>query len=164
MRPRLLLLLLASAIGGSCAYRFSSGGAPLPQGVRTLYAPMSINRTAEPGVEVLFTESFRQQLIHAGTEGGIASDAQVVGEILGLGSAPTVAIPGGRVASYRLFGNAVLRLIKEGQVLSEAHVGGWEDYIPGTDILDSEANRQEALQRLAETLMKDGYERLANGW
>ena len=58
-----------------------------------------------------------------------------------------------------------LRLVKEGQVLSETVVSGTEDYLQGRgNVLEAEANRQAALARLAETLMRDGYDRLASTW
>ena len=73
------------------------------------------------------------------------------------------------LASYRIVVTARLRLTKGGRVLSEATVSGAEDYLPGpasapADVLFPEAQRQAALQRLADVLMRDGYERLASGW
>ena len=55
--------------------------------------------------------------------------------------------------------------MKDGQVLKETVIAGTEDYLLGTgDILEAEANRQAALDRLAEVLMRDGYDRLASTW
>jgi hypothetical protein len=70
-----------------------------------------------------------------------------------------------QLASYRAFAEARLRLLKGEQVLSETSVSGTEDYLPGSgDVLEAEANRQAALHRLSETLMREGYERLARNW
>ena len=48
------------------------------------------------------------------------------------------------------------------EVLAETVVSGNEDYPSGADLLLTEANRSAALRRLAEQMMREGYERLAS--
>lgn len=158
-----LLVLVASG----CGYRFTAGGAPLPGGIRSVCAPVFTNQTAEPGLELLFTQALRERLVRAGVQGRGACEAQIQGELLSLQGGPTIVTPGQVLVSYRLQGTASLRLMKEGQVVSEAQVTGSEDYLPaGTlgDVLQMEASRQAALRRLVEAMARDGYERLASGW
>lgn len=163
-----------------CGYRFTPRSAGLPEGVRSVCAPVFRNDTAEPGLEVVFTRDFRQELIRAGVLGGAgACDASVEGVVVGVGSAPTILtepvyvgntlVAGAQLASYRASATVVLRLKRDGKVLSETTVSGNEDFLPGTagvtgDVLEAEANRQAALNRLAETLMREGYDRLASNW
>ena len=64
--------------------------------------------------------------------------------------------------TYRITALVRLKLLKEGRVVASANVAGSEDYLSGADLLLTEANRQAALRRLAETMMREGYERLAS--
>lgn len=149
-----------------CGYRFVPRGTELPEGVKSLCAPVFANETQEPALEVLFTEAFRQELVRSGTLASGTCEGRVEGAVLGLGSAPTIASPKtGQIVTYRAGATVRLRLVKEGRVLRETVVTGSEDFLPtvGGDILETEANRQAALHRLAETLMREGYERLASG-
>ncbi|MBI3184917.1 MAG: hypothetical protein HYZ28_22485 [Myxococcales bacterium] len=155
---------LATVALAGCGYRFAAGGAPLPEGIRSVWAPIFENHTAEPGVEAIFTQAFRERLIRAGVDGEPSSEARVEGQLLSISAAGTIFSPSQRLASYRLTASAVLKLKKGERVLSEAQVTGSEDYLPGADALHSEANRMAALHRLAEAMMKDAYARLASGW
>lgn len=170
--------LLLSAAG--CGYRFTPRGAGLPEGVRSVCAPVFSNNTAEPGLELLFTRSLRQELVRAGVLGGTgACEATLEGVVEGVGSAPTVVtepvfqgntqLAPPQLASYRASATVLLRLRRDGRLLAETRVSGTEDFLPGTasvsgDVLEVEANRQAALYRLAETLMREGYDRLASSW
>jgi len=171
-------LLWLSVTG--CGYRFAPRSEGLPEGVRSVCAPIFRNDTSEPGLEVLFTRLFRQELVRAGALGGSGScQASVEGVVVWVGSAPTIVtepvyegnvrVAEPQLASYRASVGVLLRLVRDGQVLAETTVSGNEDFLPGTasvsgDVLEAEANRQAALQRLAETLMREGYDRLASNW
>jgi hypothetical protein len=171
-------VLLLSGLG--CGYRFTPRGAALPEGVRTVCARVFSNNTPEPGLELLFTRAFRQELVRAGVLGGAgACEAYVEGVVVGVGSAPTILtepvfqgntrVADPQLASYRASAAVQLRLVKDGRVLAETTVSGNEDFLPGTasvsgDVLEAEANRQAALHRLSETLMREGYDRLASNW
>jgi hypothetical protein len=158
-RLTLAALLLASA----CGYRFVGAGRGLPEGIRAVHAPMFLNRTAEPGLEATFTQAFRQQLVRAKVNGTESSEAQVQGDVLSLATANTL-LENARGNGYRLSSAVVLRLVKAGRVVSQVEVIGTEDFRQGGDILESEANRQAAVRRLAEAMMRDGYDRLASSW
>lgn len=188
---------LTIALGG-CGYRFTAGGAPLPEGIVKVYAPMFINHSGsnpinrlgetyraanEPGVETIFTQAFREVLQRAGVAGEANAPARIEGEILSIDGSPSVLSTSGTLASYRVYARVRLRLIKNDRQVGIAEVYGYEDYLPGRqvklppagstafspflvdgDVLLSETNRAGAIQRLAETLMREGYDRLATGW
>lgn len=156
---------LVLALTGACGYRFVRSGETLPEGVRTLCAPVMVNHTSESALETYFTQSLRERLIRAGVLGATgACDAALVGEILGVGAAPTIlgTDPSGvlRLASYRTNVVVRLRMEKGGQTLRATEVAAAEDFLPGQELLDSETNRQEALRRLADDLMREAYDRL----
>jgi hypothetical protein len=140
----------------------------LPEGISNLCAPIYVNRTAEAGAEILFTESMRRRLLSLGRLQTGSCDARIEGEITSVSGAVTVVTSASTLASYRLNGTVVLKLVKEGRALSQVTVSGWEDYLPAAahagDVLRTEAQRQAALHRLADTLANEGYSRLANAW
>ena len=175
---KVAVAVAVTAVG--CGYRFTPRNEGLPEGVRSVCAPVFRNDTPEPALEVLFTRLFRQELVRAGVLGGAgACDATVEGAVVGVSSAPTIVtdpvyegntlVAGPQLASYRTSVTVALRLVRDGRVVAETTVSGNEDFLPGTasvsgDVLEAEANRQAALHRLAETLMREGYDRLAGNW
>jgi len=157
-RPLVLVSLLLG-----CGYHFTGGAAALPEGIRSVRVPMFKNRTADVSVETTFTEAMRVQLERAQVLGGAASEAVLEGELVALSTSQTPAA-NNALASYRLSGRLRLRLTRNGQVVSATEVSGFEDYLTGAadDPLLSEANREEALHRLATSLAHEGYERIAS--
>ncbi|MBL0697270.1 LPS assembly lipoprotein LptE [Comamonas sp. JC664] len=149
------------AAGAGCGYRLTPRGDGLPEGVTALCAPVFTNATAEPTLETVFTRFLRQELIRVGRLSDTAScNARMEGTVLSVASSPTI-IPN----YFRVFAQARVRIVKDGQVLTETVVSGTEDYLLGSgDVLEAEANRQVALERLAEVLMRDGYDKLAGAW
>jgi len=162
-------LWMLGAVAG-CGYRFTAGGAGLPEGIRSVCAPLLVNQTSEPGLEVAFTESLRMQLLRAGVAGGPGvCTGEISGELSSLTANPTVLTQAGAPASYRIQALVRLRLTRGDRVLSETTLSGTEEYLPPpasapADVLQAEAQRQAALLRLAEEMMRDGYERLASVW
>jgi hypothetical protein len=158
-RGALLVLLFLSA----CGYRFTAPGGPLPEGIRKVRAPIFENTTQETGAEVLFTQALREQLERAGTLGGDDAEPHVRGIITGVSSGALVSTPG-RLPNYRLNASARLVLVSRGKELVATEISGGEDFPPGADVLLTESNRAAALRRLADTMMREGYERLCAGF
>lgn len=161
------LLALVVVVLAACGYRFTAPGGPLPQGIRAVQAPVFANPTPEPGAEVFFTQALREQLLRSGTLGGDDAEARIEGTVLAVSMAP-MAVSAGR-PQYRLSATAQLKLMRAGAVLAQAQVSGEEDVLSGSGSGDlvlagTEANRQAALRRLADALVREGYERLCTGW
>ncbi|MFB1483934.1 LPS assembly lipoprotein LptE [Corallococcus sp. RDP092CA] len=151
----------AAVLGAGCGYRFTPWGSALPEGAGQVCAPIFANETAEPALENLFTRYLRQQLIEAGRLADAPGCTSTIeGAVLNVWASPTII-----GNNYRVSTTVRLRLVKNGQLLGETVVSGTEDYLQGRgNVLEAEANRQAALARLAETLMRDGYDRLASTW
>lgn len=156
-------LLLAGAVWSGCGYRFVGPGSLLPGGVRSVCAPLLVNRTAEPAAEALFTRALRAGLVERGLAATGTCDATLRGELLRVGYGGGVASGPTGVVSYRVGAALRLTLERGGEVLGRVEVAGDEDFLPGTDrdVLTAEANGETALQRLADTLAREGLERLA---
>jgi hypothetical protein len=121
------------------------------------------NQTSEAGAEALLTEALREVYLRSGRLGGATAQARIEGVLVTVASLPLVASPG-RLPNYRLQATVQLTLIKDEVVLKTVTVAGGEDYPAGADVLSSEVNRGTALRRLAESLMREGAERLSSGW
>jgi len=164
MKPLLGAAACAALLG--CGYRFTASGPGLPQGITHVFAPVIVNRTAEPGLEGVFTEALREQLARAGTLGGERSEGRLEGELLSVGAAVAQLAPGTSGAlTYRVSAVLRVRLFKGSTQLAVTDVTGTEDYLPAlrADVLTTEANRQAALRRLASALAADAYARLSSG-
>lgn len=157
-------LAAIALLSAGCGYHFTRPGGVLPEGVDKVHASVFVNKTAEPTAEALFTQALREQLLRAGTlEDGALAQAEVVGSVDAVSGAPLLIEPG-QLPTYRLNVTATLKLVKGERVLTQATVSGSEDYLSGADVLLTESNRQAALHRLAQTMMREGYERLGQSF
>jgi hypothetical protein len=156
-----VLLGACVAVASGCGYRFVGRDSGLPEGVDGICAPVFLNETPEPTLETLFTRHLRQELTRVGRlSAGSNCATRIEGAVVGVWTSPTIT---GNY--FRVSLTARLRLVRDGQQVNETVVSGTEDYLQGTgDILEAEANRQAAMDRLAEVLMHDGYDRLASAW
>lgn len=150
----------------SCGYHFTAAGAGFPQGIHKVFAPVIVNRTAEPGLEGTFTEALREQLARGGHLGGEGSEGRLEGELLAVNAAVAQLAPGTSGAlTYRVSAVLRVRLYKDQTLLAQTDVTGSEDYLPALrpDVLTTEANRQAAIRRLASALATDAVARLQTG-
>ena len=148
----------------ACGYRFTAGGAPLPEGIREVKVPVFANHTGESAAELMFTQSMREQTGRAGTEGNSQSEARIEGDIRSASSVGALTQMLGRGPAYRLVCTVRLKLWRGTKLVSQTEFSAQEDYstvIP--DILALESARAAAFQRLSDRMMQEGYERLASG-
>jgi hypothetical protein len=166
--PRLLCAIsavVALALSG-CGYHFTAGGQGLPQGIHHVFAPVVVNRTSEPALEAVFTDALREQLARAGTLGGENSEGRLEGELLAVNAAVAQLAPGTSGAlTYRVSAVLRVRLFRGSTLLASTDVSGSEDYLPAlrADVITTEANRQQALRRLAAAIAADAYARISSG-
>jgi Lipopolysaccharide-assembly len=149
-----------------CGYHFTAGGQGLPQGIHHVFAPVVLNRTSEPALEAVFTDALREQLARAGTLGGENSEGRLEGELLAVNAAVAQLAPGTSGAlTYRVSALLRVRLFRGGTLLVSTDVSGSEDYLPAlrADVITTEANRQQALRRLAAAIAADAYARISSG-
>ncbi len=147
----------------ACGYRVVAPVSELPGGLSSVHVPIFSNQTSEPGAEAFFTQALRENYLRAGRLGGADAPGEIRGALVGVSSFPLVASPG-RLPNYRFQASVQLTLVRNGVAVNTVSVSGGEDYPAGADVLSSETNRGAALRRLAETLMREGAERLATGW
>ena len=160
------LLALAFLAQTGCGYHLTAAGAGFPQGIHKVFAPVIVNRTAEPGLEGTFTEALREQLARGGYLGGEGSEGRLEGELLSVTATVAQLAPGTSGAlTYRVSAVLRVRLFRDHTLLAQTDVTGSEDYLPALrpDVLTTEANRQAAIRRLASALATDAVTRLQTG-
>jgi len=160
------LAAAACLAAAGCGYGFTASGAPLPQGIRHVFAPVIVNRTTEPGLEGVFTEALREQLARSGRLGGENSEGRLEGELLAVWAGTAQLAPGSSgPLTYRVSATLRVRLFREHTLLATTDLSGSEDYLPAlrADVLTTEANRQAAIRRLAASLAADAVARLSTG-
>jgi len=60
---KLLLLLLGLVFLGGCGYKLAGKGTHLPPGVASIAIPTLVNKTLEPGIEIVFTQALLKEFI-----------------------------------------------------------------------------------------------------
>jgi outer membrane lipopolysaccharide assembly protein LptE/RlpB len=60
---KLLLLFLSLVFLGGCGYKLAGKETHLPPGVGSVAIPTLINKTLEPGIEIVFTQAFLKEFI-----------------------------------------------------------------------------------------------------
>lgn len=153
-------LLLLIALSG-CGYRFTAPNSTLPAGIHAVHVPVFVNRTAEPNAEFSFTDAARDQLQRAGTLGDANADGLLEGVIVSVGSGAVLTSPSlPRQPVYRLNVSLSLSLKKNGVPVSSTSVNYSEEFPSGADVLLTESNRMAALRRVADSAVREGFDRL----
>lgn len=156
-RLSLALVLLLSA----CGYRFTAPNSSLPAGLTSVQVPMFENKTADPSIELVFTQAARDQLHRAGRLGGDTAEGTLRGTVLTISSGPFLAAPTlGRQPGMRISVGVLLVLEKQGREVGRTGVTFSEEFPSGADVLLTESNREAALRRIADSAVREGLERL----
>lgn len=158
---RAFALAAALLVTGGCGYRVTAPNAALAGGLKAVAVPLFQNRTAEANAELTFTQAMREQLERAGRLGSGDAEGRLEGTLVAVTGGPYLGAPTlPRQPAYRLSAVVELALKKGEQVVATVTVTGNEEFVSGADVLLTEANRAAALTRLADTLMREGLERL----
>lgn len=158
-----LSLTVLCALSSGCGYRFVTPNSTLTKGVEAVQVPVFKNNTSEPGAEALFTDALREQYVRNGKLGDENTETRVDGTLLSVTSNPLVGTPG-RLPNYRVNIVVGLKLMRGPLQLNAIVVTGGEEFPGGADALWSETWRGAAVRRVAESMMREGAERLAMGW
>jgi hypothetical protein len=159
--PKSGLMLCVALMG--CGYRFTTPNSALPKGVDKVAVPVFKNNTSEPAAEALFTDAMRELYLRADKLGDEHTETFIEGTVLSITSNPLVSSPG-RLPNYRVTIVVSLRLMRGPLQLGAIVVSGGEEFPSGADLLWAETWRGAAVRRIAESMMREGAERLATGW
>ncbi len=153
----------------SCGYHRVERGINLPGGIDSIAVPVFRNDTYESGVETLFTDALREQIIRSGfakLSNVKEADAVLIGTIRKFTVKALSFSTGDFAVEYRANFSMRIRLVaKNGDTLWEDNsVSRIEDYRVEADIFSSEAARQRAIRFIASKLMADLHDRIFDGF
>jgi outer membrane lipopolysaccharide assembly protein LptE/RlpB len=170
LRFLLLIALTASVLFPvSCGYHRVRPGDNLPDEVRAVSVPVFRNDTFESGIEVLFTDAFREQLIRSGfvrLTDVKHSDAVVVGTIKKFKVSPISFSSDDYAVEYRTSVRLSVKLVgKDGTIYWEdPKVSRVDEFRVTQDIFQSESAKQQATERIAALLMAEVHDRIFDGF
>ncbi len=171
MRGRLhAVLAVVLVVAAGCGYRFQGTARGLPGGARTLAVPILQNPTLEPDLGPLLAAALRDQfartpairLVRTGE-----AEAILRGRVLGIEADAVAFDAAGLALEYRATISVELTLTDpSGTVIywSDPGVVGSDTYRAATDPLVTEANRREALRRIAADLGRSVRDRVLAGF
>lgn len=155
MNRRIAAAALACLGASACGYGFAVGGPGFPDDVAAVYVPVFANRSSEPEAGAVFSLALAENLAREGRSAGPMAPARIDGEIVSLVASPAATTKDGRgVGIYRLTGTVRLRLLRHERELCRRDFNGAEDFLPAENLLGLDANRREAVHRLAERMMR----------
>lgn len=156
-----------------CGYRLGARGELLAS-VRSVHVPPFESDTKEVGAGALFARALREELVaraRVALAGAERADAIVVGRLKRYASAglafPTRAGALLRVGEFRATAVAEVQVRRraDGKVLlstGDLTVSG--EYLPGADVVGTEANRERALRQMAADLARRVAELFADAF
>lgn len=160
MRILALICLTFSLLG--CGYHFS-GSQGLPGGVKTIYLPLFVNRTAEPLLENRLTAQVSELLVRQAGVVQVSDRAQaeavLQGEVNSYSSRAIAYDSQDAISEYRssLEISAKLRQVTDGRLLWQTTLSWDSDYPAVADRMLQEDLEAEAIsessRRLAEELL-----------
>lgn len=148
------VLALAST---GCGYSLAAGTANMPRGAEHVFVRPLQARTTDSEAGALVAAAVREELARRGVEGGPESPARIEGTVDN-----TSFVSSATVGAYRFTLVVTVRLVVNGNVVTERRPVAEEDYLPGQDPLESEGRRRLALRRAAQAIARDiveGFER-----
>jgi outer membrane lipopolysaccharide assembly protein LptE/RlpB len=165
MRKFLLCLVLSLSVC-ACGYRFVGGGS-FPGGIRQVFVPVFENRTAEIGFENTFTNDLIYEITRGGqiSIGGQDSSQGVLsGTIVLIGTDTVSRRAVNEAAERRVTMMVDLKLARSGGELVWAanSVAGNETYRVTDDRLQTESNKEAALERLSRRMAEIIYNRMTS--
>jgi hypothetical protein len=167
-----------------CAYRWGTPSRTLPGGHKTVSIPVFKNMTMEPGIEISFTNSLRQEFERskiARLTAHSEAEAELEGRISSLqylpGGPKESGMPTGAVlaSQYRILIEVeiVLKAIVSGKVLWSGKFSGERTYIApqvttaGVNSVNPLYNlsaRRQNIDVLATTLMNEAHDRVTENF
>ena len=173
----------------SCAYRLGVKGRSLPGGYSQVEVPIFTNSSAEPGIEVLFTNSMIQEIeknkVAAVQHEGLAP-VELKGEIINITYKPTGPIQKGEKApllpdgtvlatGYRVIVTAQITLIEKasGKTLWSSRLDG-ESFYTSPQVTMARVNsvnplynlsaRRRVIEFIAQDLMVEAHDRMTENF
>lgn len=152
----LAVVLLAGAWGCS-GYHFVRSGQGIP-GVRSVAVPTLVNRSFEPGLDLLVTEALRREFQRNGTTvvtNRSQADLVISGVVLELRTTARSLSSTAFTLEYQIQMSLVLSATRPDGTpvpIDWNSQNDWELYLTSADVEAEKRNREQALRRLAAVI------------
>jgi len=150
----------------ACGYHFYGQTGALPGGVRSIYIPLFINKTAEPQLEnrlsSVVSEVFARNEKLSQVESADRAKAVLEGVISSYHSTPLSYDKHDNISEYRstMVVDAKLRQVSDGRLLWQGSVTWHADYIAAADKALQEDLEQVAINEINRRLAEELFYRL----
>ncbi|MFQ5901570.1 MAG: LPS assembly lipoprotein LptE [Thermodesulfobacteriota bacterium] len=148
----------------SCGYHIAGKKGTMPGGLKSISVPFFSNKTAKPEIESVLTPPFVEELVNIGLVKVVEHGEGILkGTINKYAFTPISFDRNDVVTEYRVTVVLDLILIRgfDGEVLWEGKaIQDSEDFAVDPDIVISEANEREALNKIAVDLARSFKERI----
>lgn len=167
---RSLAVALATLLAAGCGYRFQGAARQLPGGARTLAVPILENRTLEPDLGPLLAAALRDQFSRSvGVRLVPTGEAEAIlrGRVVAFETDAIAFEAGGLVVEYRATLTLTFLLTDTSGARvywADPALVGTDTYRAAADPLVTEANRREALRRIAADLGRSVRDRILAGF
>jgi hypothetical protein len=162
----LIFLLL---VGMGCGYRFAGEGFGPPSEIRSIAVPTFNNETYEAGIETIVTNALLRELIkdrRLKVVGQDEADAIMEGTVTSFTTSSVAYDPTGVVLEYRTWVtlDVMVKRNRKGEMLwSERGLLESDVYRVSSEVLLTEAEKERAIQTIAEKLARRIRRRLFEG-
>ena len=164
-------ILIAFVLIAGCGYQFDGAGTNLPEGVSQVKVDLFVNRTTEPYLATLLTESITFRLMRqhniALVEKSEDAEAVLSGEILQYNLSASAFDAQDAVQAYRatLKVKVNLKRLSDGKILWQGESIRFEDFVSsGATITAEEDLEAEIQQKVARRIAEDISWQLATGF
>jgi outer membrane lipopolysaccharide assembly protein LptE/RlpB len=167
---RAAALAAAALLAAGCGYRFQGQGRGLPGGAGTIAVPILENPTLEPELGPLLAAAIRDQFARTRAVRLVPTDEAATvlrGRVVGFEADAVAFDPQGLAVEYRATLTLDLVLTDRGgdRILwADPGLTGTDTYRASSDPLVTEANRREAIRRLAADLGRSVRDRVLAGF
>ncbi len=154
-----------------CGYRFAGNGIDLPDGVENLHLALIENRTKEPYLDSVLTESLTFRLARQHNlqlvENPQNADAILSGEVIQYSLHASAYDKDDAIQSYRVTVKVTAKLsrVSDGKLLWRGASVRFDDFVSsGADITTEEGLERETLRRVADRIAEDLSWQMATGF
>ena len=155
----------------SCGYQFSGSGIALPEGVNKVRIELFVNRTKEPYLDTIITDSMTYRILRQHNveivEDISKADAVLSGSVIRYSVAASAYDALDAIQSYRVTMKveAMLRRVSDDKIVWQGETVRFQDFVSsGIDLSAQEGFESAARKEVAERIAEDLSWQMASGF
>lgn len=169
------ILHLASCILlfiSGCGYHFIGSGSGLPEHIKKVVIPLTVNRTAEPGLEDILAKALIEEFMKDGRLKVVSTeeaDTILHSVVVSFQTAPLSFDNRGFVTAYKIVMKVDFKLedIRDKKIIweeKEMENSLKSDYKPSDDLIITKTLKDEAIRKTCRNISQDVISRIHEGF